>query len=354
MVDNIKTNIKRQMKEDVISNGDIALIIAKNINFIIFFTMVFSLLTFIYVQFVQTPTYISKSKILSSSSSNNNLQAVGLAAQFGINIPSSQSEPKWVYPEIISSRDLARLVLKRKFDTKEFGGNRRLLEILMDDKKIKKNNQLSIESFGVNKLLKMVKASEDPVTSIVSIQVEAKEPKLAQDLNFAFIEELNNHQKKYNKSKTSNAKQFIIERIKSTEKELASAEEDLKNFRDRNRRIQNSPTLQLKQERLAREVAVLTAVFTTLKQQLETTKIEEVKDSKYVIVLDSPEAPLNFSKPKKLRAVFFAFMFGLGFSIMFVFIVKYGENMPRKEKNKIDKALALFRQNIRLKSGNIL
>ena len=44
---------------------------------------------------------------------------------------------------------------------------------------------------------------------------------------------------------------------------------------DRNRRIENSPSLQLEQQRLGREVTVLTGVFTTLKQQLETTKIEE-------------------------------------------------------------------------------
>ena len=58
---------------------------------------------------------------------------------------------------------------------------------------------------------------------------------------------------------------------------------------DRNRRIENSPALQLEQQRLNREVIVLTGVFTTLKQQLETTKIEEVKESDYVIILDPPE-----------------------------------------------------------------
>ena len=58
---------------------------------------------------------------------------------------------------------------------------------------------------------------------------------------------------------------------------------------DRNRRIENSPALQLEQQRLGRGNG-LTGVFTTLKQQLETTKIEEVKESNYVIVLDPPEA----------------------------------------------------------------
>ena len=47
-----------------------------------------------------------------------------------------------------------------------------------------------------------------------------------------------------------------------------TAEENLKVFMARNRRIENSPALQLEEQRLSREVAVLTGVFTTLKQQL--------------------------------------------------------------------------------------
>ena len=47
-----------------------------------------------------------------------------------------------------------------------------------------------------------------------------------------------------------------------------------------------------------REASVLTGVY-TLKQQLETTKIEQVKESAYVLVLDYPRAPLKYSYPKE-------------------------------------------------------
>ena len=51
---------------------------------------------------------------------------------------------------------------------------------------------------------------------------------MAAELNQALIEELDAHQRKYNKAKTSDAKQFIEERILETEKELIAVEEDLK------------------------------------------------------------------------------------------------------------------------------
>ena len=59
---------------------------------------------------------------MSSSSGGSSSQAIGLAAQFGITIPTvEQSEPNWVYPDILKTRKLARLILKRKFDTDTFG-----------------------------------------------------------------------------------------------------------------------------------------------------------------------------------------------------------------------------------------
>ena len=136
----------------------------------------------------------------------------------------------------------------------------------------------TLEIKAVDKFIMMINVSENARTGILTLKVTASEPNLSTEINRVLIEELDAHQRKYNKAKTSDAKQFIEERIIDVEKQLMAAEEDLKIFMDRNRRIENSPALQLEQQRLGREVTVLTGVFTTLKQQLETTKIEEVKE----------------------------------------------------------------------------
>ena len=57
--------------------------------------------------------------------------------------------------------------------------------------------------------------------------------------------------------------------------------------------------LQLEQQRLDREVSVLTNVYTTLKQQFETTKIEELRESGHVVIIDPPYVPISRSKPNK-------------------------------------------------------
>ena len=192
----------------------------------------------------------------------------------------------------------------------------------------------------------MIEISEDLKTGILTLKVNASDPNLATEINKVIIEELDAHQRRYNKSKTSDAKQFIEARIIDTEKELVIAEENLKVFRDRNRRIENSPALQLEQQRLSREVTVLIGVFTTLKQQLETTKIEEVKDSDYVIVFDPPEVPLRRSKPNKRQNVIIAGLLGIFFGIVIGIVKDKFDNIDNDDKRNYNNARDLLFKNI--------
>ena len=333
--------------EDTITSMDIMLTIVRHLRIIILAPTVFCTLTIIYVLFFAKPVYTSTALIRSSSSSNSGVsQAAGLAAQFGISLPSGQSEQKWVYPEIIKSRTLAKAVLKEKFDTNEFGPQKSLLQILTYGNGKPNFSLDTLVILGVGRLLSMIEVSEDLKTSIVTLKINALEPSLACDINKVLIERLDAHQQNYNKAKTSETKQFIEERIVDTEKELIAAEEDLKTFMDRNRRIENSPALLLERQRLEREVTVLTGVFTVLKQQLETTKIEEVKESDYVVILDSPEVPLKYSKPKKGLLVILAGFLGISLGVVIAFIIEYFQNSKKEEKEKMIELKSLLRKNI--------
>tara|TARA_B100001094_G_scaffold295691_1_gene317239 strand:+ start:573 stop:1658 length:1086 start_codon:yes stop_codon:yes gene_type:complete len=333
-------------EEETILMTDIILALARHIKIIIIVPVILCTVSIIYVLFFAKPTYVSNAKIISSSSSGASSQAVGLAAQFGINISSGQSDTKWVYPEIIKSRTMAKAVLNRKYTTKEFGQGKTLLQILTYGNDEPKYSLDTLESMAVKSLILLVDVSEDIGTGILTLDISASEPALAADINKAFIEELDAHQRRYNKAKTSDAKKFIEERILNTEKELMAAEEYLKVFMDRNRRIENSPSLQLEQQRLGREVTVLTGVFTTLKQQLETTKIEEVKESDYVIVVDPPNIPLFPSKPKKRLIVILAGFFGIGLGAVLAFVFDYSKKSDKETKKKIKEAKLLFIKNI--------
>ena len=104
-----------------------------------------------------------------SSSSSGDSQVTGLAAQFGINLSTNQSEPQWVYPEIIKSRTLMKAMLKRKFDTEKYGPNISLLQILTNFNKSSKHDINALEVLAVDNFIGMISLSEDKKSAEVEI-----------------------------------------------------------------------------------------------------------------------------------------------------------------------------------------
>jgi hypothetical protein len=281
---------------------------------------------------------------MSASGRSGASQASGIAAQFGINLSSGSSDKQWVYPEIIKSRTLARAMLKRKFDTKIYGPQKSLLQILTYGDQ---NPLIGLDTLikkGIDGVLGMINIQSNG--SFYDLSIRGPEPLFVRDFAIALIEELDSHQREYNNAKVSEARQFIEERIVEIKIEMYAAEEALKDFLTRNRRIENSPALQLEQQRLSREVAVQTGVFTTLKQQLETTKIEEVKYSDYVIVLDPPEAPLLPVKSQKRTIVILTGILGIGLGVILGFIKEYLVNSSTTDQEKLNKIKSLFFRNL--------
>ena len=335
------------IEQNTIAFTDIILVFARQLKFILITPVIICSIVIIYIFFISKPIYTSTSKIMSSSNGGGGSQAAGLAAQFGISMPGGQSEPRWVYPSIVKSRILAKKMLKQKFDTKEFGPQKSLLKILTTHSGEFDFNSDPIIINAINSFINMIDISEDKKTSILTLKINASEPRLASEINQVLISQLESHQREYSKTKTSETKKFIEERMVYTQKELNLAEEALKDFTASNRRIENSALLLLERERLAREVTVLIGVFTTLKQQYETTKIEEVKESDYVITIDSPSLPLQPSQPRRVRMVLLAGIIGLGLGGMLGLIREFMLNGSIDDKNKIGEAKTLFISNIK-------
>ena len=202
----------------------------------------------------------------------------------------------------------------------------------------------TLKDIGTRKLLQMFTVSEDRINKINTLTVRSFEPQFSSDIISAYINQLDKHQKEFNKQKSSKTRQFIENRIDATQKELQVAEEKLTKFLNRNRKMQNSPSLLAEQQRLQREVQVLTGVFTTLKQQLETTKIEEVRDADYVIVVDDPYTPIWPVQSKRSVVIKFSFigaLLGLFFSFINQVIINSGFKVtPSKINEKLKEMLS--------------
>ena len=325
---------------------DIFIAIARRIKILLLVPLVLACFANVYLKLFSVPLYISTAKFTSSSSEKEGGfgNAAGIAAQFGITIPTNESIIQWSYSDIIKSRSFARKVLNRSFKSEKFKEDNYLHFILQNGK----------ENSGNEKNLKIVASKFISMIDIYKKQgnvyvlsIISEEPNLSRDINSAIIEELDLFQKSHASKKVSEARKFIEERIFETKSQLESSEDALKEFNTRNRRIQNSPALQLEQVRLQREATVLTGVFTTLKQQLETAKIQEVKNSDNIIVIDPPESALGPSSPNIRFGTLMTFLLVLTLGIIFVIFIEIFQNASKSDMRKIKELKLLLNNNIK-------
>ncbi len=331
-------------EEDTISLSDILLVLAKQLKLLIITPLIFGVITAFHVKFNVADVYVSSAKVMFSGGGSSGSQMQGLAAQFGFKIPGDSGGSGWVYSEIVKSRTFAKSVLKRKFDTEKYGPQKSLLQILTYGDGEPTVGIDTLEIHGANALTGMIEIENQGSYSIFS--VSTFEPQFAGDLCAVLIHELDQQQRKFKTEKVKETRLFIEGRIVDIQKELEGAEENLKVFRDRNRQIGQSPALLLEQQRLTRETSVLTGVFTTLKQQLEMTKIEEVKESTLIQVLDPPIAPFHRDSPNRRLSVLLSLILGFGFAVVVAFVKEYASNSDDEEKGKLREITELTKSNI--------
>ena len=280
-------------KEDTFSLSDILLTMAEQLKVILLVPFITVFITFTYVQFIQTSIYESSSTILLPAKKDDLGGFSGLVTQFGVGVPQSAqtdlSSP-FLFPELIKSRTFTERILDKPFYTEQYGKELPLLAIL--------SYGLDSPEFGRDTLIQNVMGSFQGMVGLKIIKsfsvltVKASEPRFARDINKAVLYELQ-ELNRYFKSQHVNEKiNFIENRIQSVKGDLEYSEQKLRFFREQNRQV-SSPTLQLEEERLERDVEIQKGIYLTIKQQLELAKIEEIQETSIIQVLDEPQIPLG-------------------------------------------------------------
>lgn len=265
-------------------------------------------LTLIYILIVP-PKYQAKAGILAGQSKDiSGLRSI--AEQFGlVNFDESVLNSPEVYKEIIRSRNLIDVVAKKKFPVSK----RDTLLNLVDLYKIKVNerkkdwSEKKISFLLYKKILKSLTIKTDIKTPIVWIFCETIDPLLSATVIEAIIEELDNFNNQVRNVKARKNLEFIEKRLDEIRGELQKAEENLKEFQLENKRITDSPELQLALGRLIRNVKMQEELYITLSKERELAKIEEIKEAPIIDIIETPVPPVIKSYPKIGKIIIFLF-----------------------------------------------
>ena len=227
--------------------------------------------------------------------------------------------PSQLYPEIIISETILRRVIYHKYQTKKFDSSVTLIQYLeYDDQDENKNFEGCLKRMRENVLTVAV----DRKTTIISVTAEITEPGLAADISNQITAELDYYQRSFRNSNAREQRKFLESRLTEVKNDLKESEESLISFREKNRMISQAPQLVLEQSRLERDVNINNAIFLQLKKQYEIVKLDEVKNTPVVLVLDSARAPFKKERPRRIMIVVTVFLLSFFGSIAWFLLQK--------------------------------
>ena len=303
--------MKEEFKE--YSLNDLFDVILKYKSTLAKFSIFCVLVTIIYV-LVVSPLYLSKAKVLTNTGNTNSVGKISsLASQFGVNLGDSQNagsdfSPE-VYIEILNSRKLFDELTSLSFNIKNNDDNSlseiTLFEYLIDkspDDFKEKDKEYAFEEFYDS----VIKSSKNLDSSSITIEVRTTNKDFSYQLLKSIVSILNKIQLDF-KTEKIKSKEFILKQIESTSLDLEVVEDEWISVQKSNI-SPKSPALILKEEKLKREVVILTNVYTNLKNELEIAKIEEVEQNKSVDVIDPPNYPVLKDWPKRKNMVIQSFV----------------------------------------------
>jgi len=317
-------------------------------RFISIFTGIITIIAIIY-SLLATPLYKSHITIypIGEDAGNSSMgQLQGLASTFGINMGSANFTPFYI-PDIVNSRRLKKQIINNMWETEVFDNPVNLITYWeIDDTTgfsiikiitgLFKSNEQSdpyykYQEKAIKQLSEQLSVSIDDESGLITISLFMQEPQLSADIVNFVAEKVKLYISNIVLIQSSENRQFIENRMAVAKDELSNSEVKLTDFRKEHPLALDTPDLQLQRGRLMRDIEVNQEVFITLRQQYELAKINELKETPVINVLDKGEPPSLRTTPKRKVIVISMFMLSILFSFVIISFKEYLQNVKNRK-----------------------
>jgi uncharacterized protein involved in exopolysaccharide biosynthesis len=214
-------------------------------------------------------------------------QLSGLAAQFGVNVGGgSSTESPDLYAELIGSRQILGALADSTFRTQD-GRSVRLADLL----EVEPAPPAIRREQTIKRLRDLVQASVGLRTSAVNVTVIAPDPRVAQRMGELILQLLGEFNLRSRQMSAEAERRFVAGQLAEARGRLEAAEDRLRLWLERNRSYELSPQLTFEKERLEREWQMQQSIYSTLAQSLEQARIEAVRNTPGLVVVEEPNLP---------------------------------------------------------------
>lgn len=295
-------------------------------KFLIIATTVLFLVPAIILSRMEKPLFQSTSKFICRTSGQSGGGQLDLVAKLtGLRADAgSGGDPSAYFGEILLDEDFLSDFTGRKW---EFKGDSLDLAAIW---KMKPDQTLPNwervwrkEVVSVMRSPKRINLAKNRTNGVFILDTYFESPELAQAVNQHLIVRFNEYIREDLLSNSRNKREFIEERLKEVEVELARVEATLVAFMERNKDVA-APKIFSEMERLRRTKSITQEIFLQLKKEYELAKIDELKDLPLLEIISKPTVPVVKSKSRwklLLPGVgILGFMTGLMMVLVFRFV----------------------------------
>jgi uncharacterized protein involved in exopolysaccharide biosynthesis len=193
-----------------------------------------------------------------------------------------------------------------EFDGKPFKGT------LVDYSRAKAKTAADREVAAMRYLSKTVlKVTIDRTTGIVRFQVRTKNRQLSTQIARRLLDLINDFNLRRRQTQAGAEREFDQLRAQAALDSLRVAETDLAQFRAGNIDFSQSPRLGSREVELQRRVTLAQQIYTTIAQRYELAKIEAVRNTPVITIVDAPEGLVEARPRYTIAIVLGAFAVGV-------------------------------------------
>ena len=253
----------------------------------------------------------------------------GLAKSFGLS--AFGSAPTYNIPDIINSRKLKKDIVLKAWNTSKSKDALNLISFWEIDQPpffsplsairslLPRGNTSATEldkdmDEAILQLDELIGVKEE-ISGLITVTVLMEDPQLASDIANYIAEYVKRFISIEQKLEATRNRKFIEQQMKEAKLQNEVSEDLLTEFRKRNLLRLDTPSLEMKRERLESAVEENRAVYITLRQQFEIAKIDESKEKLLINILDTAEPAVKKAKPKRTIIVLLSFFAGLVFAM---------------------------------------
>ena len=304
---------------------------------VLFGLPVVACITAVALSFLLPRRYAVESRFTPESENSQASRLMGLAAQFGVSLGGAQSgESLDFYAELMESGELLRSAVLTEYRFAGDGASDSLAGNLVDLLEIEGRTADERVRNAVDELDDLVAVRPDPTANIISVTTAAPWPELAVLINQRLLELVNEFNLQRRQSRAAAERQFLEARVAEAERDLIQAEAAQERFLSENRRYSESPQLTFEHGRLSRRVDLLQQVYTTLAQGYETARVDEVRNTPVITVMDEPRGPARQTAPRPLVNGLLGGLLGILLAVTIVVVREVIDSARRRDAERFE------------------